>query len=183
MKKLLFKLILLLLLIPAIIHAQKSDRPSVGLVLSGGGAKGMAHIAVLKMLDSLQIPVDYIAGTSMGGILGALYAIGYSGQEIELISQRQDWNELFSDSPPRKYLSNMEKEDDSRFQFKLGLEGFTPEPPSGFISFSHQDISSSVRRLVPARYFLLPKPHLVTHCASERAPGCKRCKRGFRKTP
>ena len=133
MKKLLFKLILLLLLIPAIIQAQKSDRPSVGLVLSGGGAKGMAHIAVLKMLDSLQIPVDYIAGTSMGGILGALYAIGYSGQEIELISQRQDWNELFSDSPPRKYLSNMEKEDDSRFQFKLGLEGFTPEPPSGFI--------------------------------------------------
>lgn len=133
MKRLLIISIILIFIGPIILCAGKRDRPSVGLVLSGGGAKGMAHIGVLKMLDSLQIPVDYIAGTSMGGIVGALYAIGYKGTEIELIALSLDWQELFSDSPPRKYLSYLEKEDDSRFQFNLGLKGFTPVTPSGFI--------------------------------------------------
>ena len=56
------------------------DFPKIGLVLSGGGSKGFAHIATLKALDSLNIPIDYIAGTSFGAIAGAMYALGYSGQ-------------------------------------------------------------------------------------------------------
>jgi len=133
MKRLLIISIILIFIGPIILCAGKRNRPSVGLVLSGGGAKGLAHIGVLKILDSLQIPVDYIAGTSMGGIIGGLYAIGYSGLEIEKISRHSNWQELFSDSPPREFLSYLEKEDDSRFQATLGLEGFTPVQPSGFI--------------------------------------------------
>jgi len=132
-KKYILLLIVFVFLKPLILCAEKVERPLVGLVLSGGGAKGIAHIGVLKMLDSLQIPIDYIAGTSMGGIVGALYAIGYTGADIELIALSQDWQELFSDSPPRKFMSYLEKEDDSRFQFNLGLKGFTPVAPSGFI--------------------------------------------------
>ena len=65
----------------------------VGLVLSGGGAKGLAHIGVLKALEENHIPVDYITGTSMGGIVGALYAAGYSPSEIEYIAQSDDFQE------------------------------------------------------------------------------------------
>ena len=79
--------------------ANQNERPKIGLVLSGGGAKGFAHIGTLKMLDSLQIPIDYIVGTSMGGIAGALYAIGYNGHDLENLVQRSDWKEIFSDKP------------------------------------------------------------------------------------
>jgi len=128
-----FVLLIVIFFLPKLVQADNGDRPSVGLVLSGGGAKGIAHIGILKMLDSLQIPVDYIAGTSMGGIIGALYAIGYSGSEIEAMAMGQNWQGLFSDLPPRKLLSYLEKEDDSRFQINLGIDGFTPVAPSGFI--------------------------------------------------
>ena len=115
------------------LSALSSERPKVGLVLSGGGARGFAHIGVLKMLDSLEIPVDYIAGTSMGGIIGALYATGYSGTEIEDIVMRTDWNEIFTDQPPRNNLPYLQKKDDGRYQFEFGLEGLIPRPPSGLI--------------------------------------------------
>jgi NTE family protein len=82
-----------------ITDAKALQRPRVGLVLSGGGAKGFAHIGMLKLLDSLQIPVDYIAGTSMGGIIGALYAIGYNGLDLEKLADRNDWEEIFTDVP------------------------------------------------------------------------------------
>ncbi len=75
---------------PLMIFAGERNRPTVGLVLSGRGAKGFAHIGTLKMLDSLQIPIDYIVGTSMGGIAGALYAIGYNGIDLENLVQRSD---------------------------------------------------------------------------------------------
>ena len=60
-----------------------NNRPKIGLVLSGGGSKGFAHIATLKALDSLNIPIDYIAGTSFGAIVGSMYALGYTGKQIE----------------------------------------------------------------------------------------------------
>ncbi len=108
-------------------------RPRVGLVLSGGGAKGFAHIGTLKLLDSLQIPVDYIAGTSMGGILGGLYALGYSGADLEKLARRDDWEEIFTDTPPRPDLPYFQKVQTGRYQIEFGLHGFKPVPPSGLV--------------------------------------------------
>src|SRR4029079_7004501 len=71
-------------------------RPKIGLTLSGGGAKGLAHIGILKAIDSAGLKIDYISGTSMGGILGALYAIGYSADSLEKIVRAIDWNLLLS---------------------------------------------------------------------------------------
>lgn len=110
------------------------QRPKVGLVLSGGGAKGFAHIEILKMLDSLNFPIDYIAGTSMGGIMGGFYAIGYSGSEIENIVREINWSRIFSDSPPRSRVPILEKQYDSEYRLNLQLQGFQIKPPSGFIA-------------------------------------------------
>lgn len=87
---------------------QTSDtlsRPTVGLVLSGGGAKGFAHIGALKVIEEAGLPIDYIAGTSMGSIIGGLYAIGYSPEMMENIIKKQNWNAVMSDVIPHKYVS------------------------------------------------------------------------------
>jgi predicted acylesterase/phospholipase RssA len=110
------------------------ERPKVGLVLSGGGAKGFAEIHTLKLLDSLQIPIDYIAGTSIGSIIGGLYAIGYSGAEIEDIGITTKWSELFTDTPRRELLPYLQKKDTGKFQLSFAVKGFTPMAPSGLIS-------------------------------------------------
>ena len=107
--------------------------PKIGLVLSGGGALGFAHIPTLKMLDSLEIPIDYIAGASMGGIVGALYSIGYSGIEIEQIGKNVDWVEIFSDKPNRDIVPYFLKKDDGIYQFNFGMEGIKILPPSGLV--------------------------------------------------
>ena len=86
MKQLLF---LCFLLTSVITYPQ---RPKIGLTLSGGGAKGIAHIGILKALDSAGLHVDYVTGTSMGSIIGALYACGYSGDSIEKIAKDIDWD-------------------------------------------------------------------------------------------
>jgi predicted acylesterase/phospholipase RssA len=86
-----------------------AKRPSVGVVLSGGGAKGIAHIGVLKVLEEVGIPVDYIAGTSMGSIIGGLYATGYDAGRLETITTGQNWNKLLSDNISRTDLSIEEK--------------------------------------------------------------------------
>ena len=72
-------------------HLFSEDYPKIGLVLSGGGSKGFAHIATLKALDSLNIPIDYIAGTSFGAIVGAMYSLGYSGKQIEEMAIATDF--------------------------------------------------------------------------------------------
>ena len=113
--------------------AAETDRPKIGLVLSGGGARGFAHVGVLKMIDSLEIPIDYIAGTSMGGIIGALYAVGYSGQDIEALISATDWNEVFNDDPKRSVLPFFQKKDTGKYQLEFGLQGLRPLPPSGLI--------------------------------------------------
>lgn len=82
------------LLFTTFAHAQ--NRPKIGVVLSGGGAKGLAHIGILKAIDSAGLKVDYITGTSMGSIIGALYAAGYRADTIEKITQNIDWDLLLS---------------------------------------------------------------------------------------
>ena len=69
----------------------KANRKKVGIVLSGGGAKGMAHIGALKVIDEIGIPVDYIVGTSMGAIIGGLYSIGYTPQQLDSMVRKQNW--------------------------------------------------------------------------------------------
>ena len=91
------------------VFAQESvtikERPKVGLVLSGGGAKGAAHIGVLKYIEEAGIPIDYIAGTSMGSIVGGMYALGYSSEEILCIISEVDWSKLISNNVERKKIS------------------------------------------------------------------------------
>lgn len=90
-----------------IVSAQRPDtleRPRIALVLSGGGAKGFAHIGVLRVIDSLRIPVDLIVGTSMGSIIGGFYAMGYSIDEIEELVLKQDWDHLLTDKVSRKNI-------------------------------------------------------------------------------
>ena len=80
-------------------------RPTVALVLSGGGAKGLAHIGVIRYVESLGIPVDMVLGTSMGGLIGGLYALGYDVDEMEELVKGIDWNWVFTDKVSRKYVS------------------------------------------------------------------------------
>lgn len=131
MKKKSLKIFLALALLGSSLLA--NERPKIGLVFSGGGAKGFSQIPVLKTLDSLQIPVDYIAGTSMGGILGALYAMGYSGLEIEKLVHRSDWQAIFTDQPPRQMLPFFQKQLSGKYQLQFGIKGFKPLPQSGLI--------------------------------------------------
>jgi NTE family protein len=88
------------------------ERPRVGLVLSGGGARGLAHIGVLKVLEELRIPIDAVAGTSMGAVVGGLYAAGLQPDEIDSVFARLDWQDLLSDRPPRHDLVFRRKQDD-----------------------------------------------------------------------
>ena len=95
-------------------------RPRVGLVLSGGGARGLAHVGVLKVLEAQHIRIDAIAGTSMGAIVGGLYASGLSAQEVEREVRAIDWTRVFEPRPERQHLSQRRKEED--FEFSALLE-------------------------------------------------------------
>ena len=109
--------IVFLLFISLVAHAQEvtmtNERPKVGLVLSGGGAKGAAHIGVLKYIEEAGIPIDYIAGTSMGSIIGGMYALGYSSDEILDIISHVDWDRLISDNVDRQKISYSRKRESS----------------------------------------------------------------------
>ena len=83
----------------------RKHRPAVALVLSGGGAKGIAHIGVIKYIESLGIPVDLVVGTSMGGLIGGLYSLGYTTEQMDSLVRRIDWGWAFSDRLPRDYYS------------------------------------------------------------------------------
>lgn len=87
-------------------------RPRIGLVLSGGGARGAAHVGVIRELERLHVPIDAIAGTSMGAVVGGLYAAGLSGEEIEKVFRTLDWQELIRDRAPRRELVYRRKQDD-----------------------------------------------------------------------
>ena len=118
MKKLVKSLLLAALLFaPIAAYSQDTTavkaRPKIGLVLSGGGAKGAAHIGVLKYIEEIGIPIDYIAGTSMGSIVGGMYALGYSADEILSIIRDVDWNRLISNKVDRIENSYSKKQEDA----------------------------------------------------------------------
>ena len=113
----------------------QSNRPKIGLVLSGGGARGTAHIGVLKVLEENHIPIDMISGTSFGSIVGGLYAAGYSADDLQNILENVDWEESLSGRAPREERSFRRKQDDNGFliRFKLGIKDGKLKLPSGLI--------------------------------------------------
>jgi NTE family protein len=117
--------------------AALQPRPTVGLALSGGGARGGAHIGVLRVLEELRVPVDNIAGTSMGAIIGGLYCAGHSPDELDGIVRDIDWDLVFRDAPERKRMSFRRKVDDdlSLWPIEIGI-GRGPAGPSGLTTAS-----------------------------------------------
>lgn len=99
--------------------APGQHRPRIGLTLSGGGAKGLAHIGILKAIDSAGLKIDYVTGTSMGSILGALYAVGYSADSIEKITRHIDWDLLFSSQSTMKSMIMEEKDEYGKYDIEL----------------------------------------------------------------
>ncbi len=106
-------------------NAQEQPRPKIGLVLSGGGAKGFAHIGVLKVLEQAGIKIDYIGGTSMGAVVGGLYASGYNATQIDSIFTSTNFNELIQDYIPRDSKSFYEKHNDELYAFSLPFNKFS----------------------------------------------------------
>ncbi len=126
------KLLILLLLVPEMaLPQQPIERPKIGVVLSGGGAKGFAHIGALKVLVEAGLPIDYIGGTSMGGLMGGLFSLGYSPDTLEKIVVSQDWMNILSDKIARNDLSLPEKEDDGKYFFALPFKHKKIQLPSG----------------------------------------------------
>jgi NTE family protein len=102
-------------------ETDQAPRPRIGLVLGGGGARGSAHVGVLKVLEELRIPIDYIAGNSMGAIVGGLYASGMTPDEIGHELKTIDWDDTFNDDPPRPDRSFRRKRDDDLYVVKPKL--------------------------------------------------------------
>ncbi|MEJ2084144.1 MAG: patatin-like phospholipase family protein [Acidobacteriota bacterium] len=116
--------------------ADDLGRPKIGLALGGGGAKGGAHLGVLKVLEELDIPVDYIAGTSIGAIMGGLYASGMTADQLRDAVEHIDWVEALQDKPPRRDRTFRRKEDDLRYliDLELGIGKGGLKWPAGLVS-------------------------------------------------
>ena len=112
-----------------------TDRPRIGLVLGGGGARGAAHVGVLKELERLRVPIDAIAGTSMCAIVFGLYASGKTPAELEQLVESLDWADVLTDTSRRENKSFRRKQDDAAFpvQFELGLREGRLILPKGLI--------------------------------------------------
>lgn len=134
-------LVLALLVIPSELKAQivkrerpEGERPKVGLVLSGGGAKGLAHIGVLKAIDRSGLKIDYVAGTSMGAIVAAMYAAGYSGEQIEEMSKNTEWMKLINSRPVLSDISIEDKDEFENYTITLPMKGVVPQVNTGFFT-------------------------------------------------
>ena len=123
MRKTIITILILFTFVPAIGQTvpdsmavvQRSARPKIGIALSGGGAKGAAHIGILKYMNEIGIPVDYITGTSIGSIIGGLYALGYTPDEMAYLIANMDWSYYMSNSVDRFYQSSTNREQRSQF--------------------------------------------------------------------
>ena len=109
------------------------NRPKIGLVFSGGGAKGLAHIGVLKVLEEAGIVPDYITGTSMGSIVGGLYSIGYTAEDLSVLNRSVDWSVLLSDVVPLRNVALDEKRDYKKYLVELPIRDNKIMLPSGVL--------------------------------------------------
>lgn len=147
------------------ITAQDSDKKDlkIGLVLSGGGAKGLAHIGALKVIEEAGIKIDFIGGTSMGAIVGALYAAGYTATELDSIFRTTDFTNLIEDNLPRSAKTFYEKEDSERYAITLPFDKFKISAPPAF-SGGQNVYNELVKLLYPVKnieeFDKLPIPFL-----------------------
>ena len=122
-----------------------ASRPKVGLTLSGGGAKGLIYVGLLKMIDSLDIKIDYITGTSMGSIVGGLYAIGYKGNELDSLARNTNWSKYLTNNVPLNKITMEEKDEYGRYMIELNSNTLVPGLPIAVIN--GQNITSFLNDL------------------------------------
>jgi NTE family protein len=142
-------LLILLALISAFsVQAYDENRPKIGLVLSGGGARGLAHIGVLRELENKRIPIDYIAGTSMGSIIGGLYATGMSTDDLEWVVNSIDWDRVLRPTTDRKKQQYSAKQADKDYfvDLELGISRTGPKSSAGFAG--GQQLMLELQRIV-----------------------------------
>ena len=154
----------LVLASPAAAEETPEEEPKLVLVLSGGGARGIAHIGVIRILEELHIAPDLIVGTSMGSIIGGLYAAGWSPDEMEEVVQAIDWKKIFNDRVDRNNRSFRRKQDDRPvlIQGRLYFEGMKPVIPSGVIRGQRLELALRIiEALSPAEtdFDQLPIPY------------------------
>ena len=128
-------LLLLVCLLPQLVFGQQAPgtRPKIGYVLSGGGAKGMAHVGVLKVLEEVGLEPDYITGTSMGSIIGGLYSIGYSAEEISTMIENIDWGTVLTNEIPANQVIMARKHEYHRYLLEMPIYHKKVQLPSGLI--------------------------------------------------
>lgn len=159
----------------ATLNAQQAGvRPKIGLTLSGGGAKGLAHIGILKAIDSAGLKIDYITGTSMGAIIGSLYAAGYSGDRIESIARKIDWDILLSNQLSLRSLSMEEKDEYGKYAVELPYINHHLRLPGGFLegqelSFKFAELFYPVYKIKDFNNFPIPFKCIATDISTGQA--------------
>jgi NTE family protein len=134
MRKIISLIVILLLSLGAnAVVLDTLQRPKVGLVLSGGGAKGFAHVGVLKVLEKLNIPIDYITGTSMGSIIGGFYSMGYNASQIEKMIREQNWDIVLTDYVYRRYIPLFDRDEYDRYAFSFPIKDRGVALPEGIV--------------------------------------------------
>lgn len=126
-------LITIAFLLSALTGFGQQKKGGIGLALAGGGAKGLAHIGILKAIDSAELNIEYLTGTSMGSIVGGLYAAGYSADSIEYIARHINWGTLLSNSIPMTSYIMEEKSEYGKYAVELPVKGLKVSLPSGFL--------------------------------------------------
>lgn len=149
-------------------------RPKIGLTLSGGGAKGIAHIGILKAIDSAGLKIDYITGTSMGSIVGSLYAIGYSSGQLESIVGKIDWDILLSNSSSLRGLVMEEKDEYDKYAVELPWINHRFQIPSGILEseelwLKFSELYFPVYNIKDFSKFSIPFKCIATDIASGKA--------------
>lgn len=124
----------------------EADHPKVMLALSGGGARGLAHIGVIEVFEEEGIPIDGIVGTSMGAIVGGLYASGYSARDLQLITERLEWSSLFSDAPARRNLFLAQKQTANEELLSIRFRNGQPYVPDALVS--GESLFLEIQRLI-----------------------------------
>ena len=161
-------IIILLLLLNILAFPQEQKKLKIGLALSGGGAKGIAHIGVLKVLEEAGIRFDYITGTSMGSIVGGLYAIGYNADSVSQITKSIDWDYIINDKIERKDLSIIEKQSYEKYILSLPIRERKIYLPQGMhegqnISLLLSDLTRPVHDITDFNRFEIPFACIVAN--------------------
>jgi NTE family protein len=152
----------------------KAQRPKIGLTLSGGGAKGLAHIGILQAIDSAGLKIDYITGTSAGGFIGAMYATGYSGNQIDSIIRNFNWGEMLSGKPKYKDVGIDEKDEFGKYSIEIPFDGLDAKMGTGLIEseenwLQFSDIFFHVYNQTDFSKFDIPFKCIATNLSSGEA--------------